>query len=137
MTFVLDCSVAMTWFFEHDATSETDALLGRLAVADAAIVPQHWLLEVTNVLLAAEAAKKKKPAESMEFLSLLGKLAIEPDAETARHVAGTTIALARKHRLTSYDAAYLELAMRRGVPLATLDQALRKAAAKEGAAVLP
>jgi predicted nucleic acid-binding protein len=126
----------MTWFFEHDASPETDKLLGKLAGADAAVVPQHWLLEVTNVLLAAEASKKK-PAESMEFLALLGKLAIESDAETGHYAVTATIALGRKHKLTSSDAAYLELAMRRGVALATLDKNLRKAAVMEGVPVLP
>jgi predicted nucleic acid-binding protein len=127
----------MTWFFHHDASAETDKLLGRLAGADIAVVPQHWLLEVTNVLLAAEASRKKKAAESMEFLALLGSLAIEPDAETGHYATTTTIALGRKHKLTSYDAAYLELAMRRGAALATLDQNLRKAASMEGVPVLP
>jgi predicted nucleic acid-binding protein len=137
MTFALDCSVAMTWFFEHDASPETDKLLGKLAGADTAVVPQHWLLEVTNVLLAAEASKKKKAAESMEFLALLSKLAIESDAETGDYATTAAIALGRKHKLTSYDAAYLELAMRRGVALATLDKNLRKAAVTEGVPVLP
>ena len=101
------------------------------------MVPQHWLLEVINVLLAAEASAKKKAAESAEFLTLLGSLAIETDAETARTAATTTIALGRKHKLTSYEAACLELAMRRGVALATLDRKLRKAASKEGVPLLP
>ena len=81
--------------------------------------------------------KKKKPAESAEFLALLSQLAIESDAETGRYASTATIALGRKHKLTSYDAAYLELAMRRGVALATLDKTLRKAAAMEGVPVLP
>ena len=85
----------------------------------------------------AEAFKKKKAAESVEFLALLGKLAIEPDTETGRNASTVTMALGRKHKLTSYDAAYLELAMRRGVALATLDRRLRKAAVKEGVPVLP
>jgi predicted nucleic acid-binding protein len=137
MRFALDCSVTMTWFFDHDASVETDRLLGRLAGPDAAVVPQHWWLEVTNVLLAAEASRKKRAAESAEFLALLGHLAIESDAETEAFAKTTTIALGRKHKLTSYDAAYLELAMRRGVALATLDQALRKAALSEGVPVFP
>jgi predicted nucleic acid-binding protein len=123
--------------FEHEASPETDKLLDTLAGADVAVVPQHWLLEGTNVLLAAEASKKKKPAESMEFLALLGKLAIESDAETGHYATTATIALGRKHKLTSYDAAYLELAMRHGVSLATLDKNLRRAAVKEGVPVLP
>jgi len=137
MTFILDCSVAMTWLFEHEASPRTDKLLDALAGRDVAVVPQHWLLEVTNVLLAAEASRKKKPAESAEFLALLGKLAIEPDPETVHYAATATLALGRKHRITSYDAAYLELAMRRGLALATLDGSLRKAAIAEGVPVLP
>jgi hypothetical protein len=70
----------MTWFFDHDASAETDRLLDALAGADVALVPQHWLLEVINMLLAAEGFRKKKAAESAEFFALLGKLAVEPDA---------------------------------------------------------
>jgi len=73
----------------------------------------------------------------MEFLALLSKLDIESYTETERYATTTTMALGRKHKLTSYDAAYLELAMRRGVTLATLDKNLRKAATMEGVAVLP
>jgi predicted nucleic acid-binding protein len=137
MNFVLDCSVAMTWFFEHDASPETDKLLDTLAGAAMAVVPEHWILEVTNVLLGVESAKKKRAAESAEFLTLLDKLSIELDTETGRYAANAAIALGRKHRLTSYDAAYLALAMRRGMALATLDRDLRKAAGAEGVPVLP
>jgi predicted nucleic acid-binding protein len=73
----------------------------------------------------------------MEFLALLSKLAIESDTETGHYATTATIALGRQHKLTSYDAAYLELAMRRGVALATLDKNLRKAAVMEGVPVLP
>jgi len=137
MTFALDCSVTMTWFFEHDASAETDKLLGALAGKHTAVVPQHWLLEVTNVLLAAEASSKKTAAESTEFLALLGKLDIESDEETGHSAATATMALGRRHKLTSYDAAYLELALRRGIALATLDRKLREAALSEGVPVLP
>ena len=137
MTFVLDCSVAVTWFFEHEATPETDQLLAQLADADQALVTQHWMLAITNVLLGAEKEKKKSPAETGQFLSLLGKLAIETDPETGHAARTTTLALARKNQLTSHDAAYLELALRHGMPLATLDHDLRKAARREGVRVLP
>lgn len=121
----------MTWLFEHEASPETDKLSGTLAGADVAVVPPHGLLEVTNVLLAAEASKKKKAAGSMEFVALLGNLAIESDAEKEHYAATATIALGWKHKLTSNDAAYLELAMRHGAALATLDKNLRKAATME------
>ena len=137
MTFVLDCSVTMTWLFEHEATKDTDALLGKLSGPGKAIVAQHWVLEVGNVLLGAERSKKKTPADTTLFLNLLSKLAIESDIHTEHHATNTTLALGRRHQLSSYDAAYLELAMRLGLPLASLDRNLRKAAQAEGISVLP
>lgn len=137
MSFVLDCSVTMTWLFEHEATSATDELLERLCGPEKAVVAQHWVLETANVLLGAERSKKKTAADTTHFLALLGKLAIESDAHTEHHATTTTLALGRRHKLSSYDAAYLELAMRLGLPLATLDKNLRKAAGAEGIAVLP
>lgn len=137
MNFVLDCSVTMTWLFEHEATKDTDALLGALSEPGKAIVAQHWVLEVGTVLLGAERSKKKTPADTTLFLNLLSKLAIESDIHTEHHATTTTLALGRRHQLSSYDAAYLELAMRLGLPLASLDRSLRKAAQAEGISVLP
>ncbi len=137
MNFVLDCSVTMTWLFEHEATKDTDALLGKLSGPGKAIVAQHWVLEVGNVLLGAERSKKKTPADTTLFLNLLSKLAIESDVHLEQYATTTTLALGRKHQLSSYDAAYLELAMRLGLPLATLDKNLRKAAQAEGISILP
>ncbi|MDH5195317.1 MAG: type II toxin-antitoxin system VapC family toxin [Nitrospira sp.] len=137
MNFVLDCSVTITWLFDHESTEDTDALLGKLFGPEKAVVPQHWVLEVGNVLLGAERLKKKTPADTTLFLNLLSKLAIESDVHTEHHATTTTLALGRRHHLSSYDAAYLELAMRLGLPLATLDRSLRKAAQAEGILVLP
>lgn len=137
MNFVLDCSVTMTWLFEHEATKGTDELLERLCGPEKAVVAQHWVLEIVNVLLGAELSKKKTAADTTHFLTLLSKLAIESDGHTEHYATTTTLALGRRHRLGSYDAAYLELAMRLGLPLATLDRDLRKAAQAEGIAVLP
>lgn len=137
MNFVLDCSIAMTWFFEHEANKETDALLERLGGSENAVVAQHWVLEITNVLLSAERSKKKTAADAIHFLTLLSKLAIESDVHTQHYATTTTLALGRRHKLSSYDAAYLELAIRLGLPLATLDNDLRKAAKVEGVVVLP
>ena len=137
MNFVLDCSVTMSWLFEHEATKDTDALLGALSEPGKAIVAQHWVLEVGTVLLGAEHSKKKTPADTTLFLNLLSKLAIESDIHTEHHATNTTLALGRRHQLSSYDAAYLELAMRLGLPLASLDRNLRKAAQAEGISVLP
>ena len=137
MNFVLDCSVAMTWFFQYEATPGTDALLDELSGDGKAFVAQHWRLEIGNVLLGAERTKGKAAAQTTQFLALLDKLPIEPDPETGRYATSATLAIARKHKLTSYDAAYLELSIRRGLPLATLDSDLRKAARAERVSVLP
>ena len=137
MNFVLDCSVALTWFFASEVSQDTDALLDELSREGNAFVAQHWRLEIANVLLGAERTKKKDAAQTTQFLALLDKLAIESDLETERHATSATFAIGRKHKLTSYDAAYLELSIRRGLPLATLDSDLRKAARAEGIALLP
>jgi predicted nucleic acid-binding protein len=135
-SFVLDWSVALTWHFPAEHSTETDALLQSLGDGGQVIVAGHWSLEVTNVLLGAERAKKRTEADSAQFLALLEKLPMEIDTETHLRASSTIASLARKHSLTSYDAAYLELAMRRGIPLATLDKELRKAAKAEGVSLL-
>jgi predicted nucleic acid-binding protein len=135
--FVLDCSVAMSWFFAGEATAATDALLDRLNDKGNAVVPQHWVLETANTLLMGERRKRCTVADSAHFLGILGSLPIETDQETGFHASSTTVALARAKHLTLYDGAYLELAMRRNLPLATLDKDLRSAAKKLGVRCLP
>lgn len=137
MNFVLDCSVTMTCLFEHKVTKETDELLGKLSGPDKAVVAQHCIPDVGNVLLGAECSKKKTPADTTLFLNLLSKLAIESDIHSEHHATTTTLALGRRHHLSSYDVVYLELAMQLRLPLATLDRHLRKAAHAEGIFVLP
>jgi predicted nucleic acid-binding protein len=135
--FVLDSSVTMTWFFEDEATPATDALLDQLAADAHAVVAAHWALEVSNTLLMGERRKRCTVAESTHFLQILNGLQIETDQETVDRAGGTTLALARTHGLTLYDSAYLELAMRSRLPLATLDHRLRAAAVKTGVTCLP
>lgn len=135
--FVLDSSVTMTWFFAHEATRATDELQAALAGDARAIVPLHWRLEVANVLLVAERRKGKTRSETEQFLSLLAVLSIETDEQTDKRAHANILVLARDHGLTSYDAAYLDLAMSRGVALASLDTELRAAAKKLGVKVLP
>ena len=136
-TIVLDCSVTMAWFFHGEATPATDALLDRLNQGGQAVVAQHWPLEVGNTLLMGERRKRSSLADSAHFLGILGSLAIETDKETGANATSATLALARSHGLTLYDGAYLELAMRRKLPLATLDKELRTAAKKAGVKCLP
>ncbi len=137
MEFVLDSSVTMSWFFADEATNATDELLDRLNSDGRAVVAAHWVLEVGNTLLMAERRKRSTVAESSHFLAILAALPIEMDQETISRAGTAGLALARAQGLTVYDSAYLELAMRRSLPLATLDKQLRTAAKKTGVLCLP
>lgn len=134
--FVIDCSVAVTWCFEDEATPESDALLDRLG-EEVAAAPAIWPLELGNVLAMAERRGRITSAAIAEFLALVGDLTILIDEETPQRALREVLALARAEALTTYDAAYLELAMRLGVPLATKDSELRRVATKLGAELLP
>lgn len=133
--FVLDCSIAMAWLFHDEATPKTTALLNRL-VTETALVPAWWFVEITNVLAMAERKGRITPPQSDAFISDLGKLGIERDNEAADRAFTHLLSLCRKHRLTSYDAIYLDLAIRRSLPLATLDDDLRRTARKLGVGIL-
>ena len=137
MEFVLDSSVTMSWFFDDEATAATDQLLDRLNSDGRAIVAAHWALEVSNTLLMAERRKRSTLAESSHFIAILDALPIETDQETVSRASTSSMELARAQGLTLYDSAYLELAMRRSLPLATLDKQLRAAAKKTGVPCLP
>jgi predicted nucleic acid-binding protein len=130
-SFVLDTSVTMSWFFEDEATPPSIAILDVLR-ASQALVPSLWPLEVANVLLVAERRGRTKEARSSRFIALLNSLPIVVDPATADQALATTLHLGRQFGLSSYDASYLELAMREGCPLATLDEKLRIAAKKSG-----
>lgn len=133
--FILDCSITMTWCFPDEATPESSHLLDRLE-NETALVPAHWFLEVTNVLAMAERRKRITAPKSAAFLSLLETLDVEVDHEGAARAFEHLLPLCRSHRLTSYDAAYLELALRRKPPLASLDDDLRAGAKALGIVVL-
>ena len=129
--FVLDASVTMAWCFEDKAAPYADAVLDNLDQVTA-IAPGIWLLEVGNVLVVAERRGRLTAAETMRFLSLLSELPITVEGESPSRAWGEILALAREQRISTYDAAYLALAMRTGLPLATQDTALREAAARCG-----
>jgi len=134
-SLVVDCSIAMAWLFHDEATPKTAALLKRLAT-ETAIVPAWWCIEITNVLAMAERKGRITARQSDAFIADLSKLGIERDNEAPDRAFTHLLALCRTHRLTSYDATYLDLAVRRSLPLATLDDDLRKAAEKLGVALL-
>ena len=132
---VVDCSIAMAWLFHDESTPKTVALLNRLAT-ETALVPAWWFVEITNVLAMAERKGRITPSQSDAFIADLSKLAIERDDEATNRAFTHLLALCRTHRLNSYDAIYLDLAIRRSLPLATLDEDLRKAAKKLGIGLL-
>jgi predicted nucleic acid-binding protein len=133
--FVLDASIALAWCFADEATPATDALLSRLADEDA-IAPALWRLEVANALTMAERRGRLSVAGLTRSVNLLQRLAVAIDVDGPDRAFRELLDLARSERLTVYDAAYLELALRLGLPLATKDAKLRKAGAGLGLALL-
>jgi predicted nucleic acid-binding protein len=131
MSFVLDASVTLSWCFSNEKTVVTDQLLERLA-DETAWVPSLWSLEIGNILISAERHKRICYAEMIQFLELLNDLCIEIDLGTSSKAFHEILTLAHSEKLTTYDAAYLELALRKGIPLASKDSALCKAAQRLG-----
>lgn len=135
MGFVLDCSVTMSWCFADESDHYSDAVLDLLSGTEA-LVPSIWSLEVVNVLVVAERRKRINKSQAMRLVELLQSLPVVIDASTAKRAMGPIHSLAREHELSSYDAAYLELAIREGLPLATRDDHLIKAAKHCGLEIL-
>lgn len=134
MNFVLDTSVTMRWFFGDGKPQElayAEKVLEAMKTATA-LVPVTWRLEVANVIAKAEARALVMEARSGVFLEMLEGVDIEVDTATYAHALSDTLQLARRYKLSAYDASCLELALRLGLPLATLDEDLRKAARKAG-----
>jgi len=136
MEFVLDCSATLPWLFASEATPATNRLLDQLSRGAKAWVPTLWHLEVGNVLLGAQRRGRMDKAGIEKFFASLAVYDIEVDSETAALAWSKTFALGEAFGLTMYDAAYLELALRRGVPLASLDGTLVAAMKKAGGQVL-
>jgi len=129
--FVLDASVTMAWCFEDEANAYADAVLDSLT-AVTALAPAVWPLEIGNVLAVAERRKRIDKAGSIRFISLLMQLPVIVEPESPQRVFAEILALAREHELSTYDASYLDMSMRYGVPLATQDGRLQKAARQAG-----
>jgi predicted nucleic acid-binding protein len=129
--FVLDCSVTMAWCFDDEANPYTDGVRDSLADLRA-VVPSLWPLEVANATIMGERRKRLDEARSQRFFVLLGGLPIVLDGETGNRAFADTVHLARSYQLSAYDAAYLELAIRRGLPLVCLDGKLKSAAVAAG-----
>jgi predicted nucleic acid-binding protein len=127
VSLVLDASLTLSWYFDDEIRADADAVLDQVA-DHGAFVPSLWRLEVANGLQAAVRRKRVDFAFRDHALGQLNRLPIEVDQETDVHAWSATLRLAERFQLSLYDAAYLELAQRRHLPLATLDQALRAAA---------
>ena len=135
--FIVDCSVTVAWCFEDEATVELDSLLDRVQ-REGAVVPPLWISEAANVLLSAQRRGRIDRETMQERLALLDMLPIETDNMASGPVwRSSVLTLADAEALTFYDATYLELAIRRALPLASSDVALRRAARRRGVAVVP
>jgi predicted nucleic acid-binding protein len=121
----------LSWCFEDERSPDADLLIDKVG-AEGAVVPDLWHLEIANGLVSGERRCRIKPAESAAFVAMIEALPIDTDETSARRALHETISLAREHRLSAYDAAYLELAMRLGLPLATGDRSLAAAARRAG-----
>lgn len=133
--FILDASVAVAWCIDDESSAKTDALLVR-AGDDGIVVPPHWHLEVVNVLLMAEKRSRLENGAAALRLQTFAKIQIAVDDELAAQAWTRVREIAERENLTAYDAAYLELASRSALPLATLDRALAEAARRIGVALL-
>jgi predicted nucleic acid-binding protein len=133
--FVVDASALGPLIVPDEAADAIPGLLGMLA-EQGALAPQHWRLEIANLMRMSVRRKRLKEDEIPGLVTMLSDLAIEVDYATVDQAWGQTLALATLHDLTAYDAAYLELAMRRGCTLVTNDKALQRAAQREGVETL-
>jgi len=132
MRFVLDASIVLTWCFPDEEARKAEEISERIALGDKPAVSSFWRHEVLNALLMGEKRKRLTSALTRTFIHDLERLPVEVDAPESVTVFHVTAGLCRKHGLTAYDAAYLELAMRNRIPLATADGALERAARAEG-----
>ncbi len=140
MRFVLDNSVSMRWLLKDGSDARlhyAGHVLEQMELAAAeALVPSIWALGVANVLVKAQAKGLITEARASAFVGLLQSMRITTDLRTAEHALGDCLQLARRFKLSAYDASYLELAMREGIPVATLDADLRQAMQYTGVTLL-
>jgi predicted nucleic acid-binding protein len=128
---VIDSLIAIAWCFPDEQDSYSQSVLNALAT-EPAMVPDLWHLEVANTLLVGERRKRSTQANTVQWMTFLASLPITVDEHTHSHAFGAITTLGRSHNLSAYDAAYLELAIRRSLPLATLDDKLKAAAMAVG-----
>lgn len=132
---VLDASTTLSWHFKDEMTDRARAL-ARLAFAGAVVVPHHWYLEVVSGLIRGERRSRTLPDVMDAFLSQLDELVIDIHETESTRLREEVLPLARVHRLSIYDAVYVDLARRLDLPLATLDASLANAARAIGIALI-
>lgn len=132
---VIDASTALAWGFPDESSDYADAVLVVLE-GKTIYVPSVWSLEITTAVLAGERKKRLGQAEILRFTKLLQGLSVLEDVQPVGDYLGNVLPLARQYNLSAYDAAYLELAIRHGAPLATLDDKLENAAKRAGVGIL-
>ncbi|MGZ6298061.1 MAG: type II toxin-antitoxin system VapC family toxin [Parachlamydiaceae bacterium] len=132
--FVLDCSVTISWFMPDESFDFN--FLNKVS-KEGAIVPSLWSLEIGNVLLMSERKMRITLEQRQKALHVLTELPIIVDTMTSNNAWLETMELAERYNLTLYDASYLELSLRRSLPLATFDKQLKKAAGLSGVSILP
>ena len=130
---VVDGSIAVSWFLQDETGGYAGAVRSKISDADLVSVPAHWMLEVTNALLVAERRKRIDAASVNHAVGILRQMPIRTDSEMDDQAGRQTLELARQHMLSIYDAAYLELALRVGAGLASLDEPLKATAKTRGA----
>lgn len=128
---VVDASVALAWAFPDEASDYAEEVLIALN-GGTIVVPALWAIEITNAVLVAERRKRVAQPEVRRFVELLRELTVVMDSQGVGESVSNILPLGREHGLSAYDAAYLDVAMRHGAPLATLDGGLRKAGRKAG-----
>jgi predicted nucleic acid-binding protein len=129
--FVLDGSVPLAWYFADEANDYANSIATRIPKAQA-IVPTIWPLEIANALVVGERRKRSTVAQATTWIGFLTSLPITVDLETSAKAWTDILGLARTHSLSAYDAAYLEIGIRRQLPLATLDDQLKATAKAVG-----
>lgn len=126
--FIVDASVALCWYFEDQTNAYTEAVFECLAQGDEALVPAVWPLEMVNGLVVAWRQKSIGSDQLEDFITDLKDLPVVVDSQACDRVYSSIFRMSCRHQLSSYDAAYLDLAVFQGLPLATLDKNLRTAA---------
>ena len=134
---VIDASITLSWLLADEANATSTAVKAALVNAAEVVAPAHWRLEVVNSIWMAERRKRLDPPGVAQAVAFCAQLPVSLDPETDKRALVETLAIARQHQISVYDAAYIELALRRGAAVASLDEPLRAVAKKMGIAVLP